>query len=272
VDLAAVMDAAKLSRAVLLGISDGGRGAVGYATAHPDRVTGLILYGTSYRGPRADLMRQYRSVVRHWGEGRLLDLIAPSLASSQTRGAAGAFERAAASPAMVEALIESLGLADVRDRLSRLQVPTLVLHRKHDMIPLPDAQLIADRIPGATLKVLPGGDHLPWAGDWVAVVEAVLGFVDDVVGPESGSRKLPQTKTSHPRRDRVGWLSLTEAEGQVVALAAQGLSNPEIASELFLSRLTVETHLKHVFTKLGVRSRAELASLATQTREGARNT
>jgi DNA-binding CsgD family transcriptional regulator len=67
-------------------------------------------------------------------------------------------------------------------------------------------------------------------------------------------------------RGRVGWTSLTEAERQVVALAAQGLSNAEIASDLFLSRFTVETHLKHVFTKLGVRSRAELASLATQAR------
>jgi DNA-binding CsgD family transcriptional regulator len=170
---------------------------------------------------------------------------------------------------MVEALIESLGLADVRDQLDNLRVPTLVLHREHDIIPLPDAQVVARRIPGATLKVLAGSDHLPWAADWVAVVEAVLAFIDGVVGP-TGSR--PQMKMSLTPRGRVGWMSLTEAERQVVALAAQGLSNAEIASDLFLSRFTVETHLKHVFTKLGVRSRAELASLATQARAGAPNT
>ncbi len=269
VDVAAVMDAAKSSRAVLFGVSDGGRGAVGYAAAHPDRVAGLILYGTSYRGPRADLMRRYRSAVRDWGEGRLFDLVAPSLANPESRAAAGAFERAAASPAMVEALIESLGMADVRDRLSRLEVPTLVLHREHDMIPLPDARVVAERIPGATLTVLPGCDHLPWAGDWVAVVEAVLGFID-AVGSETDAQTRPHRKVSPGRRDRVGWHSLTAAEHHVVTLAAQGLSNAEIASQLFLSRFTVETHLKHVFTKLEVRSRAELASLAIQASAGSR--
>jgi pimeloyl-ACP methyl ester carboxylesterase len=80
-DLAAVMDTAKSSSAVLLGVSDGGRGAVGYAASYPDRVAGLVLYGTSFRGPRADLLRRYRSAVRHWGEGRLFDLVAPSAAS-----------------------------------------------------------------------------------------------------------------------------------------------------------------------------------------------
>ena len=79
-------------------------------------------------------------------------------------------------------------------------------------------------------------------------------------------------KTPLPPRDRFGWLSLTEAERQVVALAAQGLSNAEIASQLFVSRFTVETHLKHVFTKLGVRSRAELASVAIEAGAGVRNT
>jgi DNA-binding CsgD family transcriptional regulator len=208
----------------------------------------------------------------HWGESRLFDLVASSLANPDSRAAAGAFEPAAASPAMVEALIESLGLADVRDQLSRLLAPTLVLHREHDIIPLPDAGVVAEPIAGATLKVLPGSDHLPWAGDCVAVVEAVLGFVDGVVGPETGSGKQPAVKRSLPGRDRVGWWSLTEAESRVVALAAQGLSNAEIASEVFLSCFTVETHLKHDFTKLGVRSRAELASLAAEPSVGDPNT
>jgi DNA-binding CsgD family transcriptional regulator len=60
----------------------------------------------------------------------------------------------------------------------------------------------------------------------------------------------------------VGWPSLTEAELPVVRLAAEGRTNAEIAARLCLSRYTVETHLKHVFAKLGVESRAELAALA----------
>ena len=110
-DVAAVMAAARASRAVLFGLSDGGRAAIAFAAAHPGQTRGLILYGTSYRGPRAALLRRYRAAVRHWGEGRLADLVAPSLTGpAAAREAAGAFERAAASPGMAAALAESLGL------------------------------------------------------------------------------------------------------------------------------------------------------------------
>jgi len=52
---------------------------------------------------------------------------------------------------------------------------------------------------------------------------------------------------------------LTAAEQRVAELAAQGRSNKEIASELFVSVHTVEVHLSHAYAKLGVRSRAQLA-------------
>ena len=104
----------------------------------------------------------------------------------------------------------------------------------------------------------------------MAVVEAVLGFVE-TVAPDTGARN-PLPRKVAPGRSPVGWRSLTAAESQVVSLAARGLSNVEIANELFLSRYTVETHLKHVFVKLGVRSRAELASLASQAHTPVTNT
>jgi len=49
---------------------------------------------------------------------------------------------------------------------------------------------------------------------------------------------------------------------EVVRLAAAGLTNPAIGDVLFISRGTVKTHLLHVFTKLGVHTRAELAAAA----------
>jgi DNA-binding CsgD family transcriptional regulator len=52
---------------------------------------------------------------------------------------------------------------------------------------------------------------------------------------------------------------LTPAEQRVAALAAEGHTNREVAAALFLGERTVETHLSHVYAKLGVRSRAELA-------------
>ena len=179
-DVAAVMAAAKSPRAVLFGLSDGGRAAIAFAAAYPGRTQGLILYGTSYRGPRAALLRRYRSMVRRWGQGQIIDLVAPSLAGPQARREAGAFERAAASPAMAAALIESLGLIDVRDLMSGLALPTLVLHRQGDVIPVADARMVADQIPGATLRILPGQDHLPWAGDWASVAGEILAFLAQV--------------------------------------------------------------------------------------------
>jgi pimeloyl-ACP methyl ester carboxylesterase/DNA-binding CsgD family transcriptional regulator len=258
-DLAAVMAAARSSHAVLFGMSDGGRAAIAFAAAQPHRTLALILYGTSFRGPRSAQLRRYRSVVRHWGEGRLVDLVAPSMASPEARPAAGAFERAAASPAMAAALIESLGLLDVREIMTSLAVPTLVLHREADFVPVADARTVASQIPGAAIKVLPGGDHLPWAGDWPSVAAEILAFCQQVAPSPGRPHGLPGAR---PPRPALGWPSLTEAERAVVGLAAAGRSNADIAAALYLSRYTVETHLKHVFAKLGVESRTELAAIA----------
>jgi predicted ATPase/class 3 adenylate cyclase/DNA-binding CsgD family transcriptional regulator len=65
-------------------------------------------------------------------------------------------------------------------------------------------------------------------------------------------------------RPRSGWASLTPVEQQVVRLAAEGLTNPEIGEKLFISRRTVQAHLSTIFGKLGVSSRSELASAATK--------
>jgi predicted ATPase/class 3 adenylate cyclase/DNA-binding CsgD family transcriptional regulator len=66
------------------------------------------------------------------------------------------------------------------------------------------------------------------------------------------------------RRPASGWDSLTPAEQQIVGLVATGLSNPQIAERLFVSRKTVATHLTHVFAKLGLSSRAELSAEAVR--------
>ncbi len=89
------------------------------------------------------------------------------------------------------------------------------------------------------------------------------------IQPSQGEPPLPLDEAvAYARRTRgargrpsSGWASLTPTEEQVVALAVEGLSNPEIGERLFMSRGTVKTHLAHVYAKLGVSNRTELASL-----------
>ncbi|MFC0627872.1 helix-turn-helix transcriptional regulator [Kribbella deserti] len=85
---------------------------------------------------------------------------------------------------------------------------------------------------------------------------------------EGAGQSLDQTvafvRRTRGVRDRpsTGWASLTPTELDVVRLAVEGLNNPEIGARLFISRGTVKTHLAHVYAKLGVANRTELAKLA----------
>jgi DNA-binding CsgD family transcriptional regulator len=62
------------------------------------------------------------------------------------------------------------------------------------------------------------------------------------------------------RRPQHGWSSLTPTEQTVARLVAEGLSNPQIGDRLYVSRRTVQTHLSHVFTKLDISARSQLAA------------
>jgi DNA-binding CsgD family transcriptional regulator len=74
----------------------------------------------------------------------------------------------------------------------------------------------------------------------------------------SGFRCMPARRRGRPD---YGWASLTEAELEVVRLVAEGLTNRAIADRLFMSRHTVDSHLRHVFIKLGVTSRVALTRM-----------
>ena len=89
-----------------------------------------------------------------------------------------------------------------------------------------------------------------------AWAEGVSLSLDDAVAyvrRARGTRDRPST----------GWASLTPTELAVVRLVLDGLSNPAIGTRLLMSRGTVKTHLSHVYTKVGVSNRTELATLAS---------
>jgi DNA-binding CsgD family transcriptional regulator len=93
-----------------------------------------------------------------------------------------------------------------------------------------------------------------------------LGAVADAARVRSRLRALGVRPCHWSRAERppAGWLSLTEGEMRVAQVVAQGATNAQAAARLFLSRHTVDFHLRQIFRKLGIRSRVELTRFAIQ--------
>jgi predicted ATPase/DNA-binding CsgD family transcriptional regulator len=89
---------------------------------------------------------------------------------------------------------------------------------------------------------------------WAEAASLSLSEIIEYVSRARGERKRPAS----------GWASLTPTEERVVSLVAEGLTNPQIAERMFIARGTVKVHLSHVFAKLGVSTRSELAAQATK--------
>jgi pimeloyl-ACP methyl ester carboxylesterase/class 3 adenylate cyclase len=194
-DVRAVMDAAGSERAALLGLSEGGPMSVLFATTYPERTRALILCGTYATGTLdtddnpagarwPDNYARVRATLEHWGEGHTLAIFAPSADGERERIGRGIFERSAASPQMARTLIEMVVETEVRDLLPSVRVPTLVLHREDEFIPVEGARDMAEQIPGARLVVLPGADHIPFYGDADGYAEEIEEFL-------TGARQAP---------------------------------------------------------------------------------
>lgn len=97
----------------------------------------------------------------------------------------------------------------------------------------------------------------------------LVGADRDTARVRSRLRDLGVRGGGGPRADRpaAGWLSLTTAERQVATIVAEGLTNAQVADRLFVSRHTVDFHLRKVFRKLDIRSRVELARLVLEHRD-----
>ncbi|HVQ96909.1 MAG TPA: AAA family ATPase [Mycobacteriales bacterium] len=76
-----------------------------------------------------------------------------------------------------------------------------------------------------------------------------------------GVRRSPRPQRRRPDR---GWDALTPAEARVAEFVSDGLSNPQIAGQLYLSRRTVQTHVSHILTKLDLRSRVDIARMVLE--------
>ena len=201
-DLGAVMDAAGCERADLLGISEGGTMAILMTASHPDRVNALVLYGTFSRLLRApdyplgvteeQLSKLVEVSAKGWGKGVGLGAWAPSRrGDADLRRWWALLQRVAASPGMVRNIFALYPQLDIRDVLPAIQVPTLVLHRRADLMVRPEmGRYLADRIHGAKFVELDGADHLFFTGDTDTLLDEIEEFLTGVRPQPSVQRVL----------------------------------------------------------------------------------
>jgi len=192
-DIRAVMDAAGSDSAAVCGVSEGGPMALLFAATYPERVRALVNYGSLPRfvrgpnfpwgWPKHEYLAEYEADAERWGseesareflENQGLDAT-PEAVRTWAR-----WDRMKISPGALVQLGRMNAEIDVRPILSTIRVPTLVLHRREDPIPIEGARWMAEQIPGARFVELPGGPHMPYYGDWESVIAAVRDFVEPI--------------------------------------------------------------------------------------------
>jgi pimeloyl-ACP methyl ester carboxylesterase len=171
-DLRAVVDAAGVEAATVVGISEGGPLAILFASTYPERVRQLVLWGTFARihvaadypiGIDPALTVEFIDRLQGlWGSGAALRSFIHHLPEDEeTRRVIARYERQATTPGGMKQILTSNVGIDVRDALPSVHVPTLVLHRTGDpIVPVPLARYMGERIPGARFVALPGDFHL----------------------------------------------------------------------------------------------------------------
>jgi class 3 adenylate cyclase len=196
-DASAVLDAAGSEKAVLVANLGGGLLGTTFAAAHPERVTSLVLVDCWARylkapdyaigGSPEGIDRALDEVESGAGHGLMIDLFAPSLVHDEhVRRAWTRYERQAASPGMMRAVVRLMYETDVRSVLPAIRVPTLVIQRAGaERFGPPFGKYLAANIPDARYVELPGADSMIWAGDQ----DAVLGEIEDFL---TGVRRAPE--------------------------------------------------------------------------------
>jgi class 3 adenylate cyclase len=201
-DATTVLDAVGSERAVLIANIGGGLLAMTFAAAHPERVASLVLVDCFARYLKADdypiggslegIEGAVAEVEAGAGHGLMFELFARSLMQDEhVRRAWARYERQAAAPAIMKAVVRMLYESDVRSALPAIRVPTLVIQRRDaERFGPPFGRYLAEHIGGAKYVELPGADSLIWAGDQDAVLAEIEDFVTGVRPAPAPNRVL----------------------------------------------------------------------------------
>jgi 3-oxoadipate enol-lactonase len=185
-DAAAVLDAAGVERAHLLGISMGGMIAQEFALQYPKRVRSLILACTASGGPRAvqaDPEAVQLLFRRDLSPEERAKAAVPFIYDSGTPRERIDQDLAALSewyprPEGYVAQLQGILAWEADSRLSQITAPTLVIHGATDrLIPPANAKLIAERIPGAKLVLIPHASHIFETDQPGSAYRAILEFL-----------------------------------------------------------------------------------------------
>ena len=231
-DLLAVMDAAGSKRATVYGWSEGGQMSLMLAALHPERVSGLVLYGSyasikavPWAVSRENYAQFLATIETHWGEGVLVRLNAPHRVDDKAFVEwFGRLERAVASPGSILALMRANYDLDVGHFLPSIRVPTLILHREGDaLVPVDVGRYLARNIPGARYVELPGDDHMLQALDQ-DVLDVLLDEVEEFTTGRRRRAPLGEIPTIARSAETVG-----AAKYAPPATVAADCANPDDA-------------------------------------------
>ena len=198
-DARAVMDAAGVEKAAVMGFSEGGSLAVLFAAAHPDRCSALVLYGAFGRfsdwfptTQKLDAFLDY--VETKWGTGESFAAFAPSKKGDmEFKRWWGRWEKLGGSPSAVINLMRMNSGINIDGILPSVRVPTLILHRTEDpTVSIQAGRFLARNIPHATLIELEGADHMCWFGENATqIADTILNFVSEP-GADTQAAAMPR--------------------------------------------------------------------------------
>jgi class 3 adenylate cyclase len=195
-DLRAVVDEVGSDRAVIYGASESGMLDLLFAATYPERTLALVIHGAypSARwepeapwGWREDeFAERLAAIEQSWGTEEFLirEIFLPEMTEDpEILQWFTTYTRRGASPGAMIAAERMEYDTDVRDVLSAIHVPTLILHRIEDD---PEAnQYMAEHIPGAEYVALPGREHVPYLGDQDSVLDEIERFVKGITAEEA---------------------------------------------------------------------------------------
>jgi class 3 adenylate cyclase len=189
-DIRAVLKAVGSEQAAFFGCHLGGRLALMFAATHPQQTAAVVTFAShpatlrDHDYPWGATPDERTRLLHTIGSGaldvgQLLHALAPTdAADASTLRWWTTYWHSAASPVESMDEITAMGPVDIRGLLGAIRVPTLLLHRSGDRgADVRASRFMAERLPSATLRELPGDDHFPFFGDQDTVVALTQEFL-----------------------------------------------------------------------------------------------